>query len=101
MITSYTVNLTRPIQASSIIVSVAEETMAAVNRLFPDKLGHEPDEEEDQDQVLQSLKERTWRAVPAEMDGYIQDVDNDGLLRLAQDRKAIVRMKCGIGEFVV
>jgi uncharacterized membrane protein len=89
------------IQASSIIASVAEETMAAVDRLFPERLGHEPDEDEDQDQVLQSLKERTWRAMPAKMDGYIQNVDNDGLLRLARDRKTIVRMECGIGEFVV
>ncbi|MGA8005462.1 MAG: DUF2254 domain-containing protein, partial [Burkholderiales bacterium] len=89
------------IQASSIIASVAEETMAAVDRLFPERLGRESDEDEDQDQVLQSLKQRTWRAVPAEMDGYIQNVDNDGLLRLARDRKTIVRMECGIGEFVV
>jgi uncharacterized membrane protein len=89
------------IQASSIIASVAEETMAVVDRLFPEKLGHEPDEDEDQDQVLQSLKQRTWRAVPAEKDGYIQNVDSDGLLRLARDRKTIVRMECGIGEFVV
>jgi uncharacterized membrane protein len=89
------------IQASSIIASVAEETMAAVDRLFPDKLGHGPDEDEDQDQVPQSLKERTWRAVPAAVSGYIQNVDNDALLRLAQVRKTIVRMERGIGEFVV
>jgi uncharacterized membrane protein len=50
------------IQASSIIASVAEETMAAVDLLFPDKLGHEPVEDEDQDRVLQSLAERRWRA---------------------------------------
>jgi uncharacterized membrane protein len=89
------------IQSSSIIASVAEETIAAVDRLFPEKMGQELDEDEDQDRVLQSLKHRTWHAVPAEMDGYIQNVDNDGLLQLAQDRMGIVRMECGIGEFVV
>ena len=89
------------IQASNILASVAEETMAAVDRLFPDKLGHAPDEDEDQDQVPQSLKERTWRAVPAAVSGYIQNVDNGALLRLAQDRKAIVRMERSIGGFVV
>jgi uncharacterized membrane protein len=89
------------IQASSIIASVAEETIAAVDRLFPEKLGSESDEDEDQDQLLQSLKQRNWRAVPATKDGYIQNVDNDGLLRLARDRKTIVRMECGIGDFVV
>jgi uncharacterized membrane protein len=89
------------IQASSIIASVAEETIAAVDRLFPEKLGSESDEDEDQDQVLQSLKQKNWRAVPAAKDGYIQNVHNDGLLRLARDRRTIVRMECGIGEFVV
>jgi len=33
--------------------------------------------------------------------GYIQNVDNAALLRLARDRKTIVRMEYGIGEFVV
>lgn len=89
------------IQASSIIASVAEETMAAVDRMFPDKLGHAFGEGEDEDKVLPSLKQRTWRAVPARSDGYIQNVDNDGLLRLARDRKTIVRMERGVGEFVV
>ena len=31
------------IQASSIIASVAQETIAAVDRLFPQMQGHEPD----------------------------------------------------------
>ncbi len=89
------------IQASSIIASIAEETIASIERLFPERLGHGPDEDENQDEMLRSLDERTWRAVPADMNGYIQNVDNDALLRLARDRKTIVRMERGIGEFVV
>lgn len=89
------------IQASSIIASVAEDTIGSIERLFPEKLGHEPDEDEDQDQAYRSLAERTWQAVPAERDGYIQSVDNDALLRLARDRNTVVRMERGIGGFVV
>ena len=89
------------IQASSIIASIAQETIAAIDRLFPEKLGHGPDEDEDQDQVLRSPDERTWYAVPASRSGYIQSVDNDALLGLAQDRKTIVRMERGVGAFVV
>jgi uncharacterized membrane protein len=33
--------------------------------------------------------------------GYIQSVNNAAILRLARDRKTIVRMEHGIGEFVV
>ena len=39
--------------------------------------------------------------MPAEVNGYIQSVDNDALLRLARDRKTVVRMERGIGAFVV
>ena len=89
------------IQASSIIASIAHETIAAIERLFPEKPGHGPEEDEGQDQALQSLDKRTWYAVPAAVSGYIQSVDNDALLGLARDSKTIVRMERGIGEFVV
>jgi uncharacterized membrane protein len=89
------------IQASSIIASIAHETIAAIDRLFPKEKLHGPDEDEGQDQVLQSLDERTWYAVPAAVSGYIQSVDHDALLGLARVRKTIVRMEHGVGAFVV
>jgi uncharacterized membrane protein len=89
------------IQASSIIATVAQETIAAIDRLFPDKPVHGPDEDEDQDQVLRSLDARTWYTVPAAVSGYMQSVDDDALLRLARDSKTIVRMERGVGAFVV
>jgi len=88
------------IQASSIIASVAQETIATIDRLFPEKLGQEPDIDDD-DQKLHPLAARNWRGVPARENGYIQSVNNAGLLRLARDRKTIVRMEHGIGDFVV
>ncbi len=88
------------IQASSIIASVAEETIVTIDELFPEKLGQESDKEKD-DQTLQPLTGRSWRGVPARESGYIQSVNNAGLLSLAKDKKTIVRMEHGIGEFVV
>jgi uncharacterized membrane protein len=89
------------IQASSIIASIAHETITAIDRLFPEKLGHGLDEDDGQDQALRPLDERTWYAVPAAVSGYVQSVDNDALLDLARDRKTIVRMERGVGAFVV
>jgi uncharacterized membrane protein len=43
----------------------------------------------------------TWHPIPAKTYGYIQDVDYPGLLRLAQDKKAVVRMERDVGAFVV
>ena len=88
------------IQASSIIASVAEETIAVIDRLFPEKLGQGPGEDDD-GQTLRPLSGRNWRAVPAPQSGYIQSVNNAALLRLARERKTIVRMEHGIGDFVV
>ncbi|MBE0621447.1 MAG: DUF2254 domain-containing protein [Burkholderiales bacterium] len=88
------------IQASSIIASVADETMAAIDRLFPAALGQGPIDGEE-DQALLSLPERNWQAVPVKDNGYVQSVDNATLLRLAQEHKTIVRMERGIGDFVV
>jgi uncharacterized membrane protein len=88
------------IQASNIIASVAAETMVAVDRLFPEKLGNGP-VDGDEDQSPLPLPERRWQAVSARGNGYIQSVDNAALLRLARKHQTIVRMERSIGEFVV
>jgi uncharacterized membrane protein len=88
------------IQASSIIASVTKETLQAVDRLFPEKLGREPMDDE-ADPSLLPFAARTWQAVLARRNGYLQSVDNAALLRLAREHKTIVRMDRGIGEFVV
>jgi len=88
------------IQASSIIASVTQETIAAIDRLFPEPLGQGPGEDDDE-QPLSPLAQRNWQAVPAGESGYIQSVDNAALLRLARDGNTIARMEHGIGEFVV
>jgi uncharacterized membrane protein len=88
------------IQASSIIASVAAETMAAVDRLFPGNLGKRLTIDAD-DQSPLALPERKWQAVPVKGNGYIQSLDDARLLRVAKEQKTIVRMERGIGEFVV
>jgi uncharacterized membrane protein len=89
------------IQASSIIASIAHETNATIDRLLPEKLDQSPDEDEEQNPMLESLDERTWYPVPAAESGYIQNVDADALMRVAADSRSIVRMEHGIGAFVV
>jgi uncharacterized membrane protein len=88
------------IQASKIIASVADETLLAVDRLFPSKLGQGLADDENEQAVL-PLEDRHWQAVPASKNGYIQSVDNAAFLRLAREHQTIVRMEHSIGEFVV
>ncbi|QDU28669.1 hypothetical protein ETAA8_37720 [Anatilimnocola aggregata] len=88
------------IQASSIIAAVASETIAAVDHLFPKGLGEAADKESD-DNEEHSGEVRAWTAVPARVTGYIESIDGDALLALAQERETIFRMERGIGEFVI
>ncbi len=89
------------IQASTIIASVAHETNASIDRLLPEKQDYEPDEDEGQNLIIDSLDERTWYPVPSAVSGYIELVNYDALLQLAEDIRSIVRMEHGIGAFVV
>ncbi len=88
------------IQASSIVASVADETIEVIDHLFPETPAQEPDDE-DNSQKVSLPAARRWFGVPAKKNGYILSVDNAGLLYLARDKKTIVRMEQGIGDFVV
>ncbi len=88
------------IQASSIIASVADETMVAVDRLFPETLGEGQRDGDDEATPLPP-QGRSWQAVPAQGNGYVESVDMEALLRVAREHSTVVRMERGIGEFVV
>lgn len=85
------------IQASIIIAAVARETIAVVDRLFPEELG---DGDADDAGSPPALEERDWSVVAAREMGYIESVDGEGLLAIAKEHGLLVRMERGIGEFV-
>jgi len=86
------------IQAESIIKSATDETIEAIDRLFPDDLGEAAGPDAG---PAPELAASVWQPIPARKTGYIQAVDGDGLLRFACEREAVVRMERGVGEFVV
>lgn len=87
------------IQASSIIAAAAEETIAAVDHLFPKGLGENLDEDTEQTAAI-ALENQIWSAILAQKSGYIEGIDSDALLELAREHGTIFRMERGIGEFV-
>ncbi|MGK2935464.1 MAG: DUF2254 domain-containing protein [Gemmatimonadaceae bacterium] len=88
------------LQATTIIESVAAETLEAVDRLFPDRMGEGAAGRAGEEHEL-ALAPKTWVAVPARKTGYVQGVDADALFELADERDVVVRMEKGIGEFVI
>lgn len=84
------------IQALQILAKISDETLEAVDRLFPQELGDEevpPREPEEAG--------RSWHVLAAHRTGYLQAVDSAKLLERARERDAVARMECGIGEFVI
>lgn len=93
-------HISMSIQASSIIAAATDETIAAVDELFPNELGDNADEDVDVSPAA-SLTGQTWTTIGARKTGYIESVDGDALLAWARKRGTILRMERGIGEFVV
>lgn len=88
------------IQASSVIENVAEETLAAIDRLYPDATAEEA-EDETPDVGAGAARGLPWRQVSAANSGYVQDVDINALKSIATEVKSVIRMERCVGEFVV
>ncbi|MEA1052975.1 DUF2254 family protein [Lamprobacter modestohalophilus] len=71
------------IQASSIVATAAEETLAAVEHLFPDALRADDDENADGDPAS-ARGRQPWLAVAASKSGYVESLDTDVLLDIAR-----------------
>jgi uncharacterized membrane protein len=90
------------IQASSIICSVAEETIATIERVFPEKSARASDEGDEACLAnIPAASNHDWHSVCAATSGYIESVDYISLRDLARKRNTIIKMNYGIGDFVV
>jgi len=88
------------IQASSIIGSAARETIAAIDKLFPQELGYDVVDHEYEKQT--SIEpECRWQTIASKKTGYIESIDSNSLLEIAEENKIVIRMECGVGEFIV
>lgn len=84
------------IQAAEILGRITAVTLRAVERLFPEDLGVPAHS----GAAFAQLEDR-WTALAARQGGYLVSVDEEGLLAFAAKRGRVLRMECGIGEFVV
>lgn len=87
------------IQAANIVRHVTEETQAAIQRLFPDHLGQQASAAEAED-LLRQAGQLIWCPVLSHATGYVQRIEEEGLLDVARTLHGVVRMEHGIGGFV-
>jgi uncharacterized membrane protein len=88
------------IQVSSILAGVLDETVQAVESLFPERVGNEQEELEGTEAEKALICERRWQPIPSASSGYIQSVASESLPKLAAKAKLIIRMEKTVGEFV-
>jgi len=95
-------HIANALQASTIVHRIMDETLVAVDRAFPANIG-EPAGDETSDEVASgdAIPDDAWRPVGAHATGYVQSVDQNELLALAEKRDVVVRLVPTVGDFVI
>lgn len=89
------------IQASSVIAEVGRELEGAIERLFPEKVGEGvPPQRRAVAEIPPNFEEE---AVPilARKSGYLQAIDDEKLMKIAQSQDLLLRMNYRPGHFIV
>ena len=90
------------IRIETLLAELAAETHAAVDRLYPERLGHEPPRHAEPfaEGLTRSEFDRDSRPVPMSKAGYVQVVDADALIGLAVKHDLLVQVVARPGRFV-
>jgi uncharacterized membrane protein len=91
------------IQVSSVIARVSRELDAAIERLFPQRVGQATPEPQHagRAEALPEACEHRAAAVAASASGYLQGIDSDTLLLIAQEYDCLLRVQTPPGSFIV
>jgi uncharacterized membrane protein len=90
----YVHHVATAIQVSQIALNVGHDLEAAVDRLFPEQLGHDISETEHGPKPP-----GTAITVPGGASGYVQHVEADAILSLAADANVVVWLQVRPGDF--
>ncbi len=103
-------HIAESIQVGIILRRVTNETLGAIDDLFPADLGNPAspagaDPEPAPEAIAGSGDDdvhggRSWHAVSADRFGYVQSLDAKGILAMASKYDGVVRMSADIGSFV-
>jgi uncharacterized membrane protein len=88
------------IQADQVIAAIAHELDAAVDILYPERLG-EADASPAAPPPMPDDFERTARVVAAPASGYVRSIAADPVMQFARAHDVLVRIECQPGDFVL
>lgn len=90
----------RSIQASEILVRIAEDTKASARARFDADRGDGESPEDPEVVPLDGAGTEAWTSVAATASGYLRAVDEEALADLAAKVDAIIRVEHQVGDFI-
>jgi uncharacterized membrane protein len=96
-------HVARSLQAPYVIAEVAQDLFHSIDRLFPSGLGHQPPEDENEKikKDYEKAFEGNGQEITAPRSGYMQAVDDGGLMDLAKSNDLILCLLYRPGHFVI
>ncbi|MBH8556090.1 DUF2254 domain-containing protein [Nostocaceae cyanobacterium CENA357] len=89
------------IQASHVIQNVSADFHSAIERLFPQKIGHsEPELRQTVEEIPMSFEEEAL-PIRANGTGYLQAIDDQELMNIACQHHLLIRLQTRPGKFVI
>jgi uncharacterized membrane protein len=90
------------IQAEQVIAKVAKELDESIKRLFPDELGHHPESKPQQPVGEIPINfEQNSAAIYSTGSGYLQAIDNEQLMKIANQNDLLLQLKFPPGKYIV
>lgn len=94
-------NLASSIQVNQITAQIYESTLSNLQQLYPEKIGKEPKEEEATDLTRELEKFSFQTDLPAPESGYLQFVDDKGLIDLMKENDAVLELSRRPGDYMI
>lgn len=90
------------IRIETLLAHLAADGCAAVDRLFPEQLGHGPRRQEAEPAAfrLPDDFDARCRSITADVSGYVQNVGTDALMEIATTHDLVLRLETPPGHFV-
>jgi uncharacterized membrane protein len=94
-------HIAESLQTGTILQRISDETLSAMNKMFPEELGEPAELPESGAQLAQFAEDTVdWQPIRSTRAGYVQRVDATALLEWATQHHALLRIEQPIGAFV-
>jgi len=92
------------IQAENVIAAVSLDLHHQIERLYPNRIGHEPPEAAargNDSPIVPTRLEKDGRSIASKRSDYVQAIDIDRILQLAAKRDLVVSVRLRPGKFSI